>query len=99
MEIFIILVIAFYCLLVLTTIFQYATYKAVTELKEVQKQEQEPKKGTTARTHTSIEGNNYNGILNARGETKGYEVFKNKNGLYEPVRPSQGIRIEKPEEE
>lgn len=97
MEIFIILVIAFYCLLVLTTFFQYTTYKAITELKELQSQDQ--KKKVATRTHTNIEGNNYNSVLNARGEKKGYEVFKNKNGLYEPVRPSQGIKIEKPEEE
>lgn len=79
--------------LVILTIYQKDILKTLKEIKG-----QKEKACTTIRKHTNIEQSNYTGVLNARGDKKGYEVFKNENGLYEPVRPHQGIKIEKKEE-
>ena len=94
MEIFILLVVAFYALLILISLLQYETWQAVKELKE-----HNVDNNKLIRKHVKIEENNYNSILNARGDKKGYEIFKNKDGLYEPIQPSKGIKIKKPEEE
>ena len=91
MEIFILLVVAFYALLILISLLQYETWHAIKELKE-----EKHKENNINRKHVKLEENNYNSVLKARGESNGYEVFKNK---YEPVRPNQGIKIEKPKEE
>lgn len=88
--ILLIFVLAFDILLGLLAIYQNQVLK---ELKDI-KQHKE-KSCTTIRKHATIGQNNYNGVLNARGDKQAYEVFKNKNGLYEPVRPHQGIKIEK----
>jgi len=47
------------------------------------------------RKHPSIEKSNYDNVFGGR---KAYEVYKNKQGLYEPVTPSRGVKIEKKEE-
>ncbi len=47
------------------------------------------------RQHPSIKKSNYN---NAFGGRKAYDIYKNKDGLYEPVTPSRGMKIEKKEE-
>lgn len=67
----------------------------LSELEEITEQAKKEKTKVTIRKHSNIPNTNYNSILTSRGETKGYEVFKNKNGLYEPVRPHGGIKIEK----
>lgn len=77
-------------LLGLLAIYQNRVLK---ELKKINKQKE--KSCTTIRKHSNIGQNNYNSVLNARGDKKSYEVFKNENGLYEPVRPAQGIKIKK----
>lgn len=76
--------------LVILTIYQKDILKTLKEINQ-----QKEKACTTIRKHAAIGQNNYNGVLNARGDKQAYEVFKNKNGLYEPVRPHQGIKIEK----
>lgn len=88
--ILLIFVLAFDVLLVLLAIYQNRVLKDLKEIKQ-----QKEKSCTTIRKHATIKQNNYNGVLNARGDKQAYEVFKNKNGLYEPVRPHQGIKIEK----
>ena len=67
----------------------------LSKLKEIAEQTKKEKTKVTIRKHSNMPNINYNSILTSRGETKGYEVFKNKNGLYEPVRPHGGIKIEK----
>ncbi len=49
----------------------------------------------TTRKHLSIGQSDFD---NAFGGRKAYSMFKNQNGLYEPVTPSRGIPIEKKEE-
>ena len=66
----------------------------LSELEKIEEQTQK-EKTKVIRKHDNMPNTNYNSILASRGETKGYEVFKNKNGLYEPVKPHGGIIIEK----
>lgn len=53
---------------------------------------------TKRRTHPGIGKSNYNSILTSRKSIPGYDKYKNKNGLYEPVTPNNGIRIKKKED-
>lgn len=46
------------------------------------------------RKHATIEKSNYD---NAFGGRKAYEIYKNRDGLYEPITPSKGIKIKKEE--
>ena len=95
MDLIAILLLAFVSLLVIMSLYQREILK---ELKEIKKEKQE--NATTIRKkHVNIQGNNYNSILRARGEQKGYDIFKNQNGLYEPVRPNQGINLKETKED
>lgn len=47
------------------------------------------------RKHSNIGQADYD---NAFGGRKAYSIYKNTNGLYEPVTPSKGITIKKKEE-
>ncbi len=47
------------------------------------------------RQHTNIGQADYD---NAFGGRKAYSIYKNTNGLYEPITPSKGIQIKKKEE-
>jgi len=47
------------------------------------------------RKHLSIGQSDFD---NAFGGRKAYSMFKNQNGLYEPVTPSKGIPLKKEEE-
>ena len=44
------------------------------------------------RIHPGISQSNYD---NSFGGRKAYEKYQNKDGLYEPVRPSKGINLKK----
>lgn len=55
----------------------------------------EKEKTKTKRQHPKIEKSNYD---NAYGGRKAYEKYQNKEGLYEPVTPSKGLKIKKKEE-
>lgn len=66
------------------------------KLKKIEEKLQKDNK-TTVRKHTNIKNTNHNSILASRGDLNGYEVYKNKNGLYEPIRPHGGIKIEEKE--
>lgn len=46
------------------------------------------------RKHPTIQKSNYD---NAFGGRKAYEIYKNADGLYEPVKPSKGIELRKEE--
>lgn len=48
------------------------------------------------REHTSISKTNFGNILN--GRTNVYAKYKNKDGLYEPVKTKNGIELKKREE-
>lgn len=78
-------------------VFLWKILNAVEELEESVKQNQiESQKETKIiRKHKSIEKSNFD---NAFGGRKAYEIYKNNNGLYEPVTPSKGMKIEKKEE-
>lgn len=45
------------------------------------------------RVHPTVKNSNYN---NFNGKTA-YELYKNENGLYEPIKPSRGIELKKEE--
>ena len=47
------------------------------------------------RRHTSVKTSNYNNSYN----TRGYDRYKNKDGLYEPQKPHQGIELKAKKEE
>lgn len=47
------------------------------------------------RKHVPIAQSDFDNVFGGR---KAYEIYKNKDGLYEPVTPSKGIPIKKKEE-
>lgn len=54
------------------------------------------------RKHTSIQNSNYQSVFSKRGEQKvqfDYSKYKNKSGLYTPVKPKNSIEISKEKEE
>lgn len=62
----------------------------------------EENKKAFKRTHTKIESSNYGSVFSRRGEPKAefdYSKYKNKSGLYTPVKPKNGIEISKEKEE
>lgn len=73
-------------------IFLWKILNTVEDIKETIELQKETRK---VRTHKPIEKSNFD---NAFGGRKAYEIYKNTNGLYEPVTPSKGIKIEKKEE-
>lgn len=56
------------------------------------KKETNVNENRTLRTHASVKQSNFE---NAFGGRKAYDVYKNKNGLYEPITPSKGIELKK----
>lgn len=65
-------------------------------VKRFEKKEQEQMKAAKAtRRHTSVKTSNYNNSYN----TRGYDRYKNKDGLYEPQKPHQGIELKAKKEE
>ena len=65
-------------------------------IKRFEKREQEQMKVAKAtRRHTSVKTSNYNNSYN----TRGYDRYKNKDGLYEPQKPHQGIELKAKKEE
>lgn len=65
-------------------------------VKRFEKREQEQMKVAKAtRRHTSVKTSNYNNSYN----TRGYDRYKNKDGLYEPQKPHQGIELKAKKEE
>ncbi len=65
-------------------------------VKKIEKREQEQMKVAKAtRRHTSVKTSNYNNSYN----TRGYDRYKNKDGLYEPQKPHQGIELKAKKEE
>lgn len=57
--------------------------------------EEKETKTQTTRKHYTIGQSKFD---NAFGGRKAYEIYKNTNGLYEPITPSRGIPIKKKEE-
>ena len=78
----------------MTIIILVFLYKLETKLENVNTKRTEYKR----KTHPSIAKSNYNSILAGRKSIPGYDKYKNKNGLYEPVTPRNGIRIKKKED-
>lgn len=50
------------------------------------------------KTHPSIAKSNYTSVLTGRKSMPEYEKYKNKDGLYEPIKPKNGIEIKKRED-
>lgn len=47
--------------------------------------------------HPTLGQSNYKSTLTGRKNTYAYDKYKNKEGLYEPVNPHNGIQIKKKE--
>ena len=58
-------------------------------------EEKTQKAQKTTRVHSKIKTSNYNSSYGARA----YDIYKNKDGLYEPQRPRQGIELNAKKEE
>lgn len=64
----------------------------------------EKEKANTRRTdskrksHPSIAKASYTSPLAGRRSIPGYDKYKNKDGLYEPVKPQNGVEIKKKED-
>lgn len=67
---------------------------ALQELKEDKKEQNKPKQ--FKREHAFVSKTNFGNILN--GRTNVYAKYKNKDGLYEPVKTKNGIELKKREE-
>ena len=90
------LIVVYILLLPITIIaFLWKILDTVEKIKEERQQQPVEPVKKEIRKHTSIEKSNFN---NAFGGRKTYEIFKNTNGLYEPVTPSKGIELKKKEE-
>jgi len=81
-----ILLLILYTVTAINTIFLMYLYKN----KKEQKNENLVK---NKRIHTSIKTSNYDNSYGNRG----YDMYKNKNGLYEPQKPHKGIELKKEE--
>ena len=79
-------------MIILPILYITLLYKILNKLDKIKNENVKESKIT--RTHPTIEKSNYN---NAFGGRKAYEIYKNKDGLYEPVQPSRGIKIKKEE--
>lgn len=65
-------------------------------VKKIERNEKEQKATVrTTRRHPSVRTSNYNSSYN----TRGYDRYKNKDGLYEPQKPHQGIELKAKKEE
>ena len=84
--------IQFIYLILLPIILIVFLFKILNQLEKINKKENTETKAI--RKHPSIEKSNYD---NAFGGRKAYEIYKNRDGLYEPITPSRGIKIKKEE--
>lgn len=73
-------------------VFFWKILAAIDKLKEQPTKEE---KTEPVRKHFSVGKSDFD---NAFGGRKAYSIYKNNNGLYEPVTPSRGIEIKKKEE-
>ncbi len=65
-------------------------------VRKIERNEKEQKNVVKkARRHPSVKTSNYNSSYN----TRGYDRYKNKDGLYEPQKPHQGIELKAKKEE
>ena len=87
-------ILLFAYLIIMTTIILVFLYKLENEFKKANTK----RTGYKRKTHPSIAKSNYDSILAGRKSIPGYDQYKNKNGLYEPVTPNNGIRINKKED-
>ncbi len=68
-------------------------------LDKLDKKPQQPETAKIQRkTHPSVGKVSYTSPLAGRRNTSAYDKYKNKDGLYEPVMPKNGIEIKKKED-
>lgn len=65
------------------------------EKKMIRKMQQEASTKSKMRPHKTIKISNYDNSYGNRG----YSIYKNKNGLYEPQKPHQGIELKAKKED
>lgn len=87
-------ILLFIYLIIMTTIILVFLYKLETKIENTNTKRTEYKR----KTHPTIAKSNYSNILTGRKSILGYDQYKNKDGLYEPVTPNNGIRIKKKED-
>ena len=64
-------------------------------LDKVEDKKVEPQENKKVRRHITVGESAFENVFGGR---KAYEIYKNKDGLYEPITPSRGIQIKKTEE-
>lgn len=68
-------------------------------LDKLDKEPQQPVQSQMQRrTHPAVGRTSYTSPLIGRKNTSAYDKYKNKDGLYEPVMPKNGIEIKKKED-
>ncbi len=68
-------------------------------LDKLDKEAQQPEPAKVQRkTHPAVGKVSYASPLAGRRTTSAYDKYKNKDGLYEPVMPKNGIEIKKKED-
>lgn len=68
-------------------------------LDKLEKQPQQTVQNNMQRkTHPSVGRVSYTNPLAGRKNTSAYDKYKNKDGLYEPVTPKNGVEIKKKED-
>lgn len=87
------LIIMLLMILEITILIAIACIMYVMYLLKTNEKSKEEKK-TKKRTHIAIKTSNYDNSFGKRG----YELYKNQNGLYEPQKPSKGIELKKKED-
>lgn len=84
----------FFYMALFPTVFGVLLYRILIKLDDLKK-EQHKENQQTKRIHSKIKTSNYN---NSFGNRNSYDIYKNKDGLYEPQKPHQGIELKKKEE-
>lgn len=83
----------FFYMALFPTVFGVLLYRILVkldDLREEKKQDMQIK-----RVHTAVKTSNYNNSYGNRA----YDIYKNKNGLYEPQKPHQGVELKEKKEE
>lgn len=83
-----------FCLsIAMLLVFNVYELHVLEELKENKKEQNKPKQ--FKREHAFVSKTNFGSIIN--GRTNVYAKYKNKDGLYEPVRTKNGVELKKRE--
>lgn len=92
------LFILFLYILIVSIIKIMLLWKIATNLEKNEIQTELKENRVKRNMHPQVGRVNYNRILSGRKSIEAYDQYKNTSGLYEPVKPNNGIPIKKREE-